>query len=163
MTADAKNMLKGNLKFSSAVVLAILLGTVAPAPAAWLITPDEAVRLQTPAADVEQPASAVEGPGPLIVVRNPKVFEPIRSPLDIFVAFEPGNSGLPAAMETLLVKLIGLFDIDISDRVRRYVSGNNLIVTDAELPAGNHRLRILIKDIVGNSNERDIVLKVITE
>jgi hypothetical protein len=64
-------------------------------------------------------------------------------------------------METLLVTLIGLFDIDITDRLREYIIRTNLNVEDADLPTGTHRLRMSIKDVEGNPNERDVVIKVV--
>jgi hypothetical protein len=63
-------------------------------------------------------------------------------------------------MDTLEVSLIGFFDIDITDRVREYIQGSNLEVKEASLPSGSHRLRMSIKDVSGNPNERDLLVTV---
>jgi hypothetical protein len=155
-------MLNSRLILPIVTVLAVvLLGTTASADPKWLITPEEAARVQAPTGDGKELVSAVKGSGPLIIVKSPKAFGRTRSPLNIFIAFEPGNSGQPPAMETLKVTLLGFFDINITDRLRDYISGTDLSVRDAELPMGTHRLRVLIKDISGNPNERTVAIKVI--
>ncbi len=149
-----------------AAVLALFCGlaiSTAFAGPKWLITPDEAARAGFPTGDLKEPAAAVEGPGPLIVVKDPKALKRLRSPIYIFIAFEPGSSGLPPDMKTLNVTLIGFFDIDITDRVREYIKGSNLEIEKADLPAGDHRLRMSIKDVDGNPNERDVVVRVVGE
>jgi hypothetical protein len=66
----------------------------------------------------------------------------------------------PADMKTLKVTLIGFIDFNITDRLVEYIKGTNLDVDGAKLPIGKHRLRILIKDVDGNPNERDVVVTV---
>ena len=129
----------------------------------WLITPEEAARARPVAGELKELAAAREGPGPLIVVKNPRGLKTVRSPVDIFVAFEPGKSGQPPDMNTLSVALVGFIDIDITDRLREYINGSNLEVEKANLPTGIHRLRMAIKDVEGNPNERDVVVRVVEE
>ncbi len=144
-----------------AAVLVISFSGVVSAGGKWLITPEEAARVRMPEGDLRQPVAAVEGPGPLIVVQNPKALQRVHSPVKIQVSFEPGRSGLPPAMETLKVTLIGFFDIDLTDRVREYVEGTRLNVEEADLPTGNHRIRMAIRDTTGNPNERDLIVQVV--
>jgi hypothetical protein len=108
-----------------------------------------------------EPLAATEGPGPVIVLKHPKMLKSLHSPIDIFIAFEPGESGKPADMETLKVTLVGFININITDRLREYIKGSNLDVEEAKLPSGKHRLRMRIKDIDGNPNERDVVVTVL--
>jgi hypothetical protein len=129
----------------------------------WLITPEEAAKVRSLTGDFKEPAAAVEGPGPLILVRNPKALQSVRSPVNIFVVFKPGKSGQPPDMSTLSVTLIGFFNINITDRVREYVKTSSLEIEEADLPSGSHQLRIAIKDISGNPNERDAVVSVAEE
>jgi hypothetical protein len=126
----------------------------------WLIMPLES-QMQVRDGSYTEPVDAAEGPGPEIVLKNPKMFKKLRSPIDIFIAFEPGKSGKPVDMETLKVTLIGFIDINITDRLREYIRGTNLDVQEAKLPSGEHRLRMRIKDVDGNPNERDIVVTVL--
>ena len=126
----------------------------------WLITPEETA-MQLRDGSYAEPVAAVEGPGPEIVVKNPKMLQRLQSPIDIFIAFEPGKSGKPADMKTLKVTLIGFIDFNITDRLREYIKGNSLDVEKAKLPSGEHRLRMRIKDVDGNPNERDVVVTVL--
>jgi hypothetical protein len=128
----------------------------------WLIKPLES-QMQVRVGSYAEPVAATEGPGPAIVLRNPKVFKKLRSPIDLFIAFEPGKSGKPADMETLKVTLIGFIDINITNRLRKYIRGTSLDVEAAKLPSGKHHLRMRIKDVDGNPNERDIVVTVLRE
>ena len=126
----------------------------------WLITPEE-VQMQIRDSNYADPVAAIEGPGPAIVLKNPKMLQQLSSPIDIFIAFEPGKSMKPADMRTLKVTLVGFIDFNITDRLVKYINGTNLDVDDAKLPIGKHRLRVLIKDVDGNPNERDVVVTVL--
>ena len=126
----------------------------------WLITPEEA-QLQVRDGGYAELVAATEGPGPEIVLKDPKMLKKLRSPIDIFIAFEPGKSGKPADMKTLKVTLIGFININITDRLIEYIRGTNLDVEEAKLPSGKHRLRMRIKDVDGNPNERDVVVTVL--
>ena len=148
---------------AASLLFCALAVTSALAGPKWLITPEEAARVRSPAGDFQEPAAAVEGPGPLIIVRNPKALQSVRSPVDIFVVFEPGKSGLPPDMSSLNVTLIGFFDIDITDRMREYIKTASLDIKQADLPSSSHQLRMAIKDVKGNPNERDVVVMVVEE
>ena len=126
----------------------------------WLITPEEA-QMQVRDGNYSELVAATEGPGPVILLKNPKMLKKLRSPIDIFIAFEPGKSGKPADMRTLKVTLIGFININITDRLIEYIKGTNLDVEEAKLPSGKHRLRMRIKDVDGNPNERDVVVTVL--
>ena len=126
----------------------------------WLITPEEA-QMQVRDGNYSELVAATEGPGPVILLKNPKMLKKLRSPIDIFIAFEPGKSGKPADMRTLKVTLIGFININITDRLIEYIKGTNLDVEEAKLPSGKHRLRMRIKDADGNPNERDVVVTVL--
>jgi len=157
-------MLERNLLWSLSAALALFIASPAASAAPkWLITPEEAARVGTVTDEFKEPVAAVGGPGPLIIVRNPKILQNVPSPVDILVTFEPGESGRPPDMNTLNVTLIGFFTIDITDRILEYVRTAALDIKQAELPVGSHRLRMAIKDVEGNSNERDVVLWVVKE
>jgi len=130
------------------------------ADSSWLITSSEAAKIAFPADSSIVPQSAVEGAGPSILVKRPKLFEKVTSPIDIFVSFVPGKSGEDPDMESLHVTLIGFFDFDITERVEKYIVGDTLDIVDADLPKGRHKIRMSIKDIGGSLNERDLLVRV---
>jgi len=126
----------------------------------WLITPEEAKMLARSSNYAEEVATT-EGIGPIIFLKNPKVLAQVHSPLDIFIAFKPGESRKPVDMATLTVTLIGFIHIDITNRLREYINETNLYIEDAQLSSGRHHFRIQIKDVNGNSNERDLLINVL--
>lgn len=129
----------------------------------WLITPEEAARAgQAPASDALSVA-ADQGPGPLIMVMNPKALERLHSPVNILVRFEPGGSGQPPDMKSLSVTLRGLINFDITDRLREYLLGTTLAVQDGDLPVGSHRIRLTVADMAGNLSARDVTLIVVSD
>ncbi len=146
----------------AAALLAAALSSMATvAECGWLITPEEAARAGPPPVADALPAAAEEGPGPLIVVMNPKALERLHSPVNILVRFEAGGSGEPPDMQSLTVTLRGFISIDITDRLRAYLLGATLAVREAELPVGNHRIRLMVADVAGNLSARDVTLIVV--
>ena len=127
----------------------------------WLITPEEIQQIQRRGSPLKQPLSIREGPGPAIVLENPKMLESVKSPVDILLIFKPGTSGKPPNMTSLNVRLIGFIDIDITDRVLEYVHQSKLDISDTNLPVGEHEIGVYIKDVDGNPNERVISVNVI--
>ena len=155
--------LRGSQLLSTLLMLLSILFlcyTVEAVADEWLITPEEAT-MQVHDGNYAIPVTATEGPGPVIVLKNPKMLQRLASPIDIFIAFEPGMSGKPADMKTLKVTLIGFININITDRLIEYIKGTSLDVEEAKLPSGKHRLRMRIKDVDGNPNERDVVVTVL--
>lgn len=137
-------------------VSTLFSGAVMAGPDFWLVTAEEAAQVRVEDGQVQQLAAAVTGPGPEIVVRNPRALEKIHAPIDILVTFEPGDSGLPPDMSSFKATLVGFFDIDLTSRVKDHLQGTRLDVKDANLPRGRHRIRIAIRDTQGNPNERDL-------
>lgn len=152
------------MRWGLAVLLLTLgLSTAMAADRRWLITPEEAVRVGHDRGSDALPVVAGEGVGPLIVVMNPKALERLHSPVNILVRFETGSSGQPPDMKSLSVTLRGLISIDITDRLRDYLLGATLAVRDADLPAGSHRIRLVVADLAGNLSARDVTLLVVAE
>jgi hypothetical protein len=154
--------LRGSQSRSTLLVLLSILflsSTLEAVADEWLITPEEA-KMQVRNGNYAIPVTATEGPGPVIVLKNPKMLQRLTSPIDIFIAFEPGMSGKPADMKSLKVTLIGFININITDRLIEYINGTSLDVEEANLPSGEHRLRMRIEDVDGNPNERDVVVTV---
>ncbi|SCA56861.1 conserved exported hypothetical protein [Candidatus Terasakiella magnetica] len=140
------------------VGLALVL-TSPSAHAKWLLSAQEAEYIgKSPA--MQEPMAAQTGIGPKILVSNPKFLSSVTPPVDISVAFTPGQSGHNPDMESLKVVVVGFFDFDITDRVREYLEGTHLNVKDAAFPVGRHRIRMRIKDEKGNANEKDLIVTV---
>lgn len=148
----------------AAVVLslsALYFGPAAAGSDFWLVTAEEAAKVKLADDQIQQLAAAVAGPGPQIIVHNPRALGKLHAPVDILVTFEPGDSGLPPNMSSFKATLIGFFDIDLTDRVKEHLQGTSLDVKNANLPTGSHLIRIAILDTKGNANERDLKVTIL--
>jgi len=61
-------------------------------------------------------------------------------------------------LASLKVFLMKLWDIDITDRVRPYVSGDGIHVTHADFPKGQHTIKITIADHEGHESSRTMTV-----
>lgn len=131
---------------------ALLTLAASTANAATLITESEA---SLPAA-----AGAVTMRG---ITRGPsvKLVNPTetKSPFDLKVKFEAHGG---AAIEPGSVKVVYLKSplVDITDRVKPFVSADGIDMSKAEVPAGQHVIRIDVKDSEGRAGSTTVQLTV---
>jgi hypothetical protein len=135
------------LRLASGSLLALALLAPLLALASVPLVADEEANL--PPATTEQEAFGLRSGGPVISVKSPPDGQSVKSPFDIDVTFGPGPSGQPVLDETLRVKYVKLFEIDITARLRPHLHDNHLLVKDADIPAGQHRIRLSIADAGG--------------
>jgi hypothetical protein len=98
-------------------------------------------------------------PGPAIKVIAPKENMVQIAPFDIDIRFEQRGAAV-VDLASLKVFLMKLWDIDITDRVRPYVSGDGIHVTHADFPKGQHTIKIAIADHEGNESLRTMTVMV---
>ena len=138
--------------------LAALL-VIAPAPVAFaapliLITPDEA-RLPPP----REPAIPMSARG---VTRGPQVEyvaqgSPVTSPTHFQLKFFAHGG---AAIDPASVQMTYLRDptVDLTTRIKPYVTTFGVDVPDAIVPPGSHAIRIDLKDSDGRQGSLEFVL-----
>lgn len=135
----------------------------AAAARAWLITPQEAALGPYQG----QPMMMLRGiGGPLIRIISPDEGDgtkvPVLSkPVHIKVLFEDSISTAKVIMSSLKVTYLKLWGIDITDRLKPYISGDVIDVPQADIPEGDHSIRIEIKDSAGHlaSEEFHFIVK----
>lgn len=136
-----------------------LAGTAPPVEAEdlWLISPEEAAFAPAPDESLIRPRS-LNSKGPRIDVLKPAEDAPQQSPLEIQVRFYPN----PVAVnpESVKVQLVKFIAIDITDRVRPYLSASGIDVKEAKIPPGSHLVRVSVSDGKGETSSRDIELQV---
>jgi hypothetical protein len=117
----------------------------------WLVTEGEAMLAPAPFA-----RAAVELPknGPIIRIVTPQQAAVVTAPFPVEIQFEPRPGGAPVKMDTLTLSVLKVFEIDITDRVRPYVleKETKLLVREAKIPSGRHRLKLLIADAEGRQS-----------
>lgn len=98
---------------------------------------------------------------PRIKVLSPRLEgEGLRAPLRIELQFEPvGEAKVnPASLKVLY----GFLGIDLTDKIRSNatVTEKGVLAEQARIPAGSHKLRILVTDSLGRTGETEIKFKV---
>ena len=127
---------------------------------AWLITPNEYLLLGKGVSDNVELLNNNDANGPIIVLAKPKITDKVLAPVNITINFLPGKSDALPNMESLTVLLKGLITIDITNRIKPYINGNILEITDAKIPKGKHKILFMIQDNEENYSERLIKFKI---
>ena len=145
----------------SVMSLVCLIVTGPAAAGDWLITPEEAAMAPAleagkgllevgreditagPVIDVVEPANGSREPMPVQVLIR---FTALSEPLDL------------ASLKVFLIKFI---QIDITDRIRPYVTPDGIQVKEAKIPPGKHRVRISLADRTGAVSVREVAFEVL--
>jgi hypothetical protein len=144
------------LRLAVATLAGALLAT--PAAAATLITEHEA---QLPP-DNSVLRSGIERGPDIVVVYPPPKTGMIQSPFAFQVKFEP-HGGTQINLDTLTVVYKRIPAIDLTARVKPYASPNGIDMPKAEVPAGDHRIMIFVRDSAGHEGLADIRFDVESE
>lgn len=138
----------------------LISGMAAPLFAAqneWLITPDEAALAPAPEEESIRSRGLTDA-GPRIDIVKPVDDVPQASPFEIQIRFYPRAAAVKP--ESVKVQLVKFISIDITDRVKPYLSGSGLEVKEAKIPSGTHRVRISVSDEQGATSSREMELEV---
>lgn len=130
-------------------------GTATAQNRLFLLTPDEATRLQLGQQD-EVPEQIVRGTvGPRVLVRQPSVrHTPDGSVIEttpstrFLIVFEP--NGAPVDMDSLEIKAKkGILSMSLTPRLKPFIQGTSLIADSVSVPEGRFLIQIEILDTAG--------------
>jgi hypothetical protein len=127
-----------------------------PAVAAQVLITQEEAKLPPP-----KGAIAAERRG---ITRGPKVDfvasgEEVHSPMHFQLKFEP-YGGAKIDPDSVKVTYLRTPNVDLTARVKSFVQPTGIDIPDVELPAGEHMVRVDIKDTDGRVGTTSFVLKV---
>ncbi|HEY6131178.1 MAG TPA: hypothetical protein VIV27_04130 [Halioglobus sp.] len=125
--------------------------------AATLITPEEAA---LPAATSDVLTRGISrGPGVKLVAPSADL-GPVKAPFELKVAFEPrgGNTIDPASVKVMYLK--SPF-IDLTPRLQQSITETGIVFPEADVPAGEHDLKITVLDKDGRETNSVIHLVVV--
>lgn len=127
----------------------------------WLITPKEAAMAPAKERGLEGeiPVAAESEMGPKIEVIKPTQGASAKPPVEVEIKFVAKSS--PVDPASLTVSVVKLINIDITDRVRTYVTASGIHVPAAQLPSGKHTVRISIADQDGLRSVKDLTFEVL--
>jgi hypothetical protein len=137
------------LRLAAAAVAGALVAT--PAAAATLITEHEA---QLPP-DNSVLRSGIERGPDIVVVYPPPKTGMIQSPFDFKVKFQP-HGGTQIDLDSLRVVYKRIPAIDLTARVKPFARPDGIDMSGADVPAGDHRIMIFVKDSAGHEGQADI-------
>ena len=97
---------------------------------------------------------------PLIELSAPKLSAPVSSPTHIELKFQPTP---PSAVKPDTFKVLyGSFEIDITKRILNVakVTESGVLVQEASLPKGKHKLMMVVEDTSGRRGNKTIEFEV---
>ena len=103
--------------------------------------------------------SITRGPG--IRVISPDAATPqITSPFTLHIAFEP-RGGSKIDLSSIRLTYLKSPSIELLDRVRKGLSEQGIEVASAEVPPGDHQIRVTVQDSEGRQSNTVINLSVV--
>jgi hypothetical protein len=139
------------LNLASAAALAFI---AAPLQAAVLITPREA--------NLPSDETVTRGvfSGPKIVVVAPvKGTSSVKSPVDLVIEFQP-RGGVLVDANSLSVTYKKNPPVDLTERVKEFLTPSGITMPSAEIPPGHHTIEIEVKDADGRVGGREFSLDI---
>ena len=137
---------------------AVLAGSYPASGGFELITEEEAALEDMPN-PVYFEITRTEG-GPFIEVLSPEAGKPYKSPVNIKVKFVP-SSAFDIDIASFKAEYMKFIAIDLTPRVKDYVSKEGIDVPDAKLPSGRHTIRLSVGDVNGAVTRRIFTVEVI--
>ncbi len=141
------------LKIGISIFAGVLL--VAGASAETLIKESEA---RLPPANVAVTRAITRGPG--IRVLMPEAgSQTVTSPFQLRIAFEP-RGGAKIDTATVRVTYLRTPNVDLTDRVKVGLTEKGIDLKSAEVPPGEHQIRVTVEDSEGRQSNALINLTV---
>lgn len=98
--------------------------------------------------------------GPDIKIISPSQDREMRSPFKLAVRFTP-RSGSQVDLSTFRVECLKIITVDLTSRVRPYLTSNGIEMENVKIPAGNHRIRLSVADTMGNVTVEVFTIRVL--
>lgn len=129
----------------------------------WLISLEEAAMAPLEVSDLPSDVTDIgRGAidfGPIIEIIKPSGAKvAIAPPVEILVHFVKRE--FPIDPESIEVELVKFFTIDITDRVKPYISKDGIHIPEANLPEGEHQIRLTVADTEGTSSSKDMIVRI---
>jgi hypothetical protein len=137
------------LRLGVAALIGALL--MSPAAAATLITEHEA---ELPPDNSVLRSGIERGPDIIAVYPQPNTGM-IQSPFDFKVKFQP-HGGTQINLDTLRVVYKRIPAIDLTGRLKGFIHPDGIDMPKAEVPPGDHRIMIFVKDSAGHEGQADV-------
>lgn len=139
----------------SGLLCCLLAGLPAAAADLELITPDEA---RLPAAAEQNLTVRAITRGPAVTQVKPAAEEGGAVPLPLEIRFQPRND-VPINPARVKVTYLKSPSVDLTTRVKPFLTGEGIRIEKVLIPAGRHHIRIDVEDARGRGGSAIIVLQ----
>jgi len=152
--------LKNQISFYIAsILLTTFVCAVANGSEFWLISDNEYSLLEVDNT-LDLKLSSNYDKGPKITLVSPNIAEKISAPVNIYLKFENSPNGIEPDMDSLIVQMKGLVTLDITERVKPFIKGQEINIENAKIPKGRHNIVFMIMDLEMNYSERLLSFRV---
>jgi hypothetical protein len=145
----------GSFRRAGLALMAGLICWSGSAAAVTLITDDEAKRPNDPQAVATRGITR----GPSIHFEPPASAPAAHAPFDFRVHFE-AHGGSKVDPSHIRITYLKMPNVDLTERLRPYLSAQGIDMPAAQVPAGDHALRIEVEDSDGRSGEATFTVTV---
>lgn len=138
------------------------LHRTAPPPGFALLSPDEIAEIARYPAASPRNITVTEADGPVIKVAAPSGFA-LSSPVDFDIQIQP-RGGIAVDMTSLRIEYrLGPAWVNLTHRVMRQatIKGSHFYARGAELPPGNHALRLTVRDEMARTTRALVTFSVV--
>lgn len=122
----------------------VLLAATTPTCAFQLITEQEAALPADPLPNLDRQGSPSRGPS-VTVVSPPPGAGLVHSPLDLKLIFQ-AHGGAMIDVDSVVVTYRKKPAIDITQRIKPFITADGIDVSQAEVPPGTHQFLVRLKD-----------------
>lgn len=123
-----------------------------------LITSEEAAAPDLDPADWHLEVSRADD-GPEIQIISPHTGEPLKKPVAIDVRFKKGENEVDPS--TIRLEYLKFIAIDLTPRVKNYLTKDGIKVPNVNLPSGTHTIRLSVGDTGGAVTRQVFTFEVI--
>ncbi len=106
------------------------------------------------------PTQVLENTGPAVELLLPDMDQQQKSPFTLKVKFA-SKKGTSVDLKSLKVEALKFIDLDITSRVRPHSTVDGILIEQAKVPSGTHKLKLSIGDTKGGLNQQVYVVKVL--
>jgi hypothetical protein len=140
---------------SAAIFLALIATAPMSAAAAPLITAEEAALPPQKGAVPNSARGITRGPK----IQVPEAAAPLPSPMRFQVKFQTfGGSNID--LDALKVTYLKSPIVDLTSRIKPFAQATGIDMPDAQLPPGDHLVRVDVKDSEGRTASTSFLLKI---
>lgn len=144
------------MRYLSAMVLMVLSSASLDVLSVTLISAKEAA-LPPASSNKLSTRGISRGPG---IKLNAPVVDPVESPFDFKLTFEPrGGAGID--IDSVKVTYLKFPYVDLTSRIRSAISTSGIDLPKADVPPGNHSIRVTVKDTEGRESQSEFSLVVV--